>query len=448
MPDTGRRVPPCETNLCELSTSFPARLGGIARARSPPHSHCDGVDSARARGHLANRARLPHTVESTGAHFEPVTASYDPERDGSHTERFPERAGLEGLDGIRFDIKYAFLDQIPPQLEDLRRVDAGVDADAVITDAGFMGAAVFRELGGPPLITVGVTPLTFPSRDVAPFGTGLPPIRGLGDRLRGLTMMLAQRVMLRDVERHHDNLRSRLGFPRSTHGALATNFSRELFLQTGTQAFEYPRRDLPAFVRFVGPLLGRGSVSLEPADWAALAAGRPLVLVTQGTLAVESPDLVAPTLTALADEDVFVVAVSASGEAGTTVPDNAMLLRHVPYQEVMPHASVVITNGGMGGVQQALSDGVPLIVAGATEDKPEVAARVEWSGAGLSLRTARPAPEQVRAAVRRLLDEPSFRARAEWFRADYARHNPGVESVDLVEALLAEHSRNAESATH
>jgi hypothetical protein len=42
----------------------------------------------------------------------------------------------------------------------------------------------------------------------------------------------------------------------------------------------------------------------------------------------------------------------------------------------------MVTNGGYGGVQQALANGVPLVVAGDSEDKPEVAARVRWSGTG------------------------------------------------------------------
>jgi hypothetical protein len=51
---------------------------------------------------------------------------------------------------------------------------------------------------------------------------------------------------------------------------------------------------------------------------------------------------------------------------------------------------VMVTNGGYGGVQMALSYGVPLVVAGASEDKPEVGARVAWSGAGLNLKTGKP----------------------------------------------------------
>jgi UDP:flavonoid glycosyltransferase YjiC (YdhE family) len=49
--------------------------------------------------------------------------------------------------------------------------------------------------------------------------------------------------------------------------------------------------------------------------------------------------------------------------------------------------------------------GVPLVVAGDTEDKAFVAARVAWTGAGISLRTSRPRPEEVRYAVREVLND-------------------------------------------
>ena len=85
----------------------------------------------------------------------------------------------------------------------------------------------------------------------------------------------------------------------------------------------------------------------------------------------------------------------------------------MPYSELLPHVSVLVTNGGYGGLQQALAHGVPIVVAGATEDKPETAARVAWSGVGLRLREQCPDPGHVRDAVLRVLREPRYRARAQ-----------------------------------
>ena len=67
----------------------------------------------------------------------------------------------------------------------------------------------------------------------------------------------------------------------------------------------------------------------------------------------------------------------------------------------------MVTNGGYGGVQQALANGVPLVVAGDSEDKPEVAAHVQWSGTGVNLHTGRPSPAMVARAVRRVLARAS-----------------------------------------
>ena len=373
-------------------------------------------------------------VESTGAAFEPLVETYDPADGSTITERFPERAGLTGLAGIKFDIKHVFIDQIPAQAADLRRVLATYDADVVVADTGFMGASVQHELGGPRWASISVTPLAIPSRDTAPFGTGLPPIRTRRDRLRSAVLSLSQRTVMRDVERHHTAVRAGLGLPASAHGILQANASPYLFLQSGTRALDYPRSDLPDQVHYVGPLVMTGSPSQTSTDWAALAAGRPVVLVTQGTVATESDGLVDTALRALADRDVFVVALGAAPTGA--VPDNARVQDYVPYDEVLRHASAMITNGGYGGVQLALSHAVPLAVAGATEDKPEVAARVAWSGAGLDLRTATPSEQDLRAAVTRLLTDVQIRSAAQRIAEEYARHDAPRTSADLLEAMV------------
>ena len=91
------------------------------------------------------------------------------------------------------------------------------------------------------------------------------------------------------------------------------------------------------------------------------------------------------------------------------VPPNVRLERFIPHDVLLPHVDAMVTNGGYGGVQQALAHGVPLVVAGDSEDKPEVAARVQWSGAGVNLHTGRPSPAMVARGVRRVLTRPSYR---------------------------------------
>ena len=83
----------------------------------------------------------------------------------------------------------------------------------------------------------------------------------------------------------------------------------------------------------------------------------------------------------------------------------------------------------------ALANGVPVIVAGITEEKPEVANRVEHAEAGINLRTAAPTREQIRSAVRTILSDQRFRKGAQKIQAESARHDPPTEAAILIEQL-------------
>lgn len=92
----------------------------------------------------------------------------------------------------------------------------------------------------------------------------------------------------------------------------------------------------------------------------------------------------------------------------------------------------MITNGGYGGVQFALSHGVPLIVAGDSEDKPDVAARTAWSGAGINLKTGKPTPVAIRTAVDKILVTPSYTERARCLASEFA----GLSARDIISDAL------------
>jgi len=168
--------------------------------------------------------------------------------------------------------------------------------------------------------------------------------------------------------------------------------------------------------------------------------------VTQGTLAnTHLTDLILPTILALADVDVTVIAVTAREDGPSelhallgSVPDNARLAGYVPFNELLPYAAVMVSNGGYGGVNTALRNGVPLVVAGDSEDKPEVAARVEWSGTGIDLRTGTPTPLAIRQAVVAVLADPRYRDRARQLSEEYSRHDALDALAHLVERVIEE----------
>jgi UDP:flavonoid glycosyltransferase YjiC (YdhE family) len=84
-------------------------------------------------------------------------------------------------------------------------------------------------------------------------------------------------------------------------------------------------------------------------------------------------------------------------------------------------------------VQYALRYGVPVVTTSGQEDKPEVAARIAWSGAGRRLKTATPTPAAVDAAVRTVLHDPGYRARAQEISRSMTRAGGLADLARLVD---------------
>ena len=136
-----------------------------------------------------------------------------------------------------------------------------------------------------------------------------------------------------------------------------------------------------------------------------------MVHVTQGTQNIDPADLIRPALEALAHRNLLIVVstgVRGRDELPFPVPGNARVAGFLPYDELLPRTDVVITNGGWGGTLAALSHGIPLIVAGGDLDKPEVAARVAWTGAGVDMRTGTPTPAQIARAYERVTTDAAM----------------------------------------
>jgi MGT family glycosyltransferase len=204
-----------------------------------------------------------------------------------------------------------------------------------------------------------------------------------------------------------------------------------------TPAFEYPRRRLERQVHFVGPLLPSPQAGYQRPSWWKDLDTKPVVHVTQGTYATDAVHLIRPTLDALADLDVLVLATTAQPDAIGAIPDNTRVERFIPHDVLLPHVDVMITNAGYNGVLAALAHGVPLVCAGLSEDKGNVAARVSWSGSGIDLRTDTPSATQVREGTESVLDNSSYRDNARRIQTDFARHHPAVEAADLLERLAS-----------
>lgn len=391
-------------------------------------------------------------VEATGATYVPMRESFDFD-DADLNTPFPERAKLSGIQQLKFDIKHVFADAAQKHVADLMPVIAQIQPDVLLVDSGFTGAQPLRFKAGLPLVYYGMLPLPLSSVDTGPFGLGILPNSSPLGRLRNRALhWLVNNVLFGDVNRYSRERLVELGVPVDRRfSVMDTAHGSDLYLQLTDETFEYPRTDAPKQLTFVGPVLPNLEGEFMLPDWwdEMVQSDKPVVHVTQGTLATDSNDLIVPALRALADEDVLVI-VSTGGKPVNSValdpmPANARIAPFIPYGPFLPHVDLMVTNGGYGGVHLALAHGIPLVVAGASEDKPEVANRVAWSGVGVNLKTGKPTPEQVKAGVRKALNDPAFRERARQMQARFARYDAPTLVAEQIETLIAE--RQPQAAT-
>lgn len=379
-------------------------------------------------------------VEALGVRH--VAFQRAPDYDESEVnDRFPERTKYSGVAQLKFDIKHVFIDAGVRQLQDVEELSCEWKPDVVLGEPGFVGAAFLHGKTRVPTVLLNVLPMSLSSRDTAPFGLALPPKAGaLGLLRNGALNWAVPNVLFRDVQTHWNKVRASIGLPKAGW-VLDVGKTLPAYLQPTIPGLEYQRSDLPENVRFIGllPVDPPADVS-RPAWWSEIDGVKPIVHVTQGTIANEKPDLFEPAIAGLADENVLVV-IATGGRSPEQlglreVPKNVRIGSLLPYAELLPKTRVMVTNGGYGSVQLALAAGVPLVVAGGSEDKPEVAARVAHTGAGIDLRTGKPTPAQVRDAVRRLFTEPRWRERAAALKAEFSRYDAVELAVDAIEAQL------------
>ena len=392
-------------------------------------------------------------IESAGARFQVLRGKADVDlRDIKAVA--PDLVAMEpGLDWLRVALQRIFIDRLPDQTEGLLQGLKDFPADVVICDDMFFGLLPILlgpRANRPPVILCGTSILHCRRPDGAPIFLGLPPAASPAalEEYGRVAAEYDERVTQPSLRQVNAELKT-FGIDALREPIFEAIVTlADTYMQLSVPGFEFPR-ELPACVNFVGALpIIPGQAKLP--SWAGdLDGTRKIVLVTQGTVANHDFGLlVGPTLAALANEPDILVVATAGGRSVDAIPGpipaNARLADYLPFEWLLPKVDVLVTNGGYGSVNQALSFGIPIVAAGMTEDKADVNARIGWSGAGLNLNTNQPTPGDVKAAVRAALDQPDYLRNAKRLAAEFATFDARAETLRLVgQYAVADKSRAA-----
>jgi hypothetical protein len=172
-----------------------------------------------------------------------------------------------------------------------------------------------------------------------------------------------------------------------------------------------------------------------PDWWPGADPGWPVVYVTFGSVAGSfegSGPIYAGALEAVAGLPVRVLLTTGRGLGPATLgpaAPNVRVEQWVRQAAVLGHAAAVVCHGGAGSTLGALAAGRPLVVVPLFADQPVNARRVEATGAGLSVSRD---PAAIRAALERVLAEPSFADAAGRLAGEMRRHYAASDAAGVL----------------
>jgi UDP:flavonoid glycosyltransferase YjiC (YdhE family) len=390
-----------------------------------------------AQGHevvFVTGTTMRDAVEATGATFHPLkgAANYD----GRDVYRcFPHLTQAEpGVPQIEVYISEVLAGPMKDQHETIQDVLAQRPDTPTVAmhDLCFNGLWPVQ-LGAPGItpvrvIGLGVMVLPVSSVDTAPFGMGMLPDATPSGHERNRRLNAEVQEAFKAAQETTEELLRECGATQiPPYYFDAQVLVPDQVLQLSVPGMEYPRSDLPSSVSFMGAVVEEKNEDAPvPSWWDDVLNAEKVVFVSQGTVSNKDfSELLRPTIDALADQDCLVVATTGQRpiEELGPLPANVRATEYIPYSMLLPHVDVFVCNGGFGGVQQALGCGVPLVLAGETEEKKDSTAHAAWTGAAVNLATGRPLTTDVRAAVLKVLGDDTFRTAARRLQSEYAEYD-------------------------
>jgi zeaxanthin glucosyltransferase len=380
------------------------------------------------RGHAVTfvaQADVGPKIADPDIGFCPVGArTHPPGRLARMTARLGATTGLFGIGGVIRDMARTtemLCDEVP---DALRRIHAG----AVVADQTEPAGGLVARHVGLPLVSVANALLIDREPAVPPafIGWGFDDTpwgvqRNLGGyrvadwMMRPMSEVIGRRARawgLEGIETVEDCLSDRLQVSQSVEG------------------FDFPRRAAPTGLRHCGPFR-----RTESRDWQGEGERRN-VFCSLGTL--QGARLPVFRCVAEACHGLGLALTIAHGgrldaTEAASLPGAPRVESFVPQRAVLRTVAAVVTHGGLNTVLDALAAGVPLVVVPLAFEQGAIAARVTRSGTGIVVPRRRFTTQSVAAALRRVLEEPVYRARAEALRDEIDAAGGAARAVDLIE---------------
>jgi UDP:flavonoid glycosyltransferase YjiC (YdhE family) len=216
---------------------------------------------------------------------------------------------------------------------------------------------------------------------------------------------------------------------------------RYLYLSSFPPGFLDAAVALPSTTHYFRPRPFDGSGPEGLPAWTADLGQAPVVFVSLGTIVNHRTAVFATLISALRDLPVQLIVTVGRDQDPQQFgpqPDNVHVERYIPQTQLFRLCDVVVTHGGSGTVNAALSAGLPMVIVPITADQPENAERCAALGVARVIPLHELSEQTVRAAVTSELEDGTCRKAAQQLAGRAGQLPDVAHAVALLERLFVE----------
>ena len=311
-----------------------------------------------------------------------------------------------------------------------------IKPDCIVSDFAFPGAYISAEVKNIPFAIIYHAGLAYSGPGIPPFASGLPigGEWGCKGKLSGMIF----NWMEKRFQNKMNLVRSYFSLKKEKNTLSGGIHSPWLTLVLTSENSEAPRDPPPPSTFFVGPCIESSNQSNF--DFSFLKQKK-LIYVSLGTVFNKKPRVFKKIIRALSPEpwDVIIsCGKSYSFLKTNNFPKNIHLFESVPQLEILKMADAVITHGGNNTVNETLSFGKPMLVLPVGGEQRDNAEKIIYLNAGLRADISRSPSEEIHFKVSRLINESSFKTKAEIISREISRTNGILTSLKMLEYLAEE----------